>query len=302
MLHADTTPAQRRATLRAGLASGELLQFPGALNPMSALLIEKYGFEGIYISGAVLANDLGLPDIALTNQSEVVTRAHQIARVTDLPCLLDIDTGFGGPLNVARTIQMMEDLGIAACQIEDQVPQKRCGHLDGKELVSTEEMVYRVRAAVRARRDEDFVIIARTDARSVEGLDAAIARAHAYLEAGADAIFPEALPSVEEFVAFREAIAAPLLANMTEFGKSPLLSADELAELGYNLAIYPVTLQRLAMNAVENGLSTLRQAGTQRDLVPSMQTRARLYEVVDYSSYDQFHAAVEEKENSAHSN
>ena len=260
---------------------------------MSALMIEEAGFDGFYVSGAVLANDLGMPDIALTSQDEVIQRAHQIARVTNLPSLVDIDTGFGGPLNVARTIQMLEEAGVAACQIEDQVAQKRCGHLDGKELVSTEIMVSKVRAAVQARRDPGFVIVARTDAAAVEGLDSAIARAQAYLEAGADVIFPEALTTVENFAAVRAAIDAPLLANMTEFGKSPLLSTDELSNLGYNLVIYPVTLQRLAMAAIENGLQTIAQNGTQRDLVESMQTRQRLYEIVDYKSYDEFQAEAE---------
>jgi methylisocitrate lyase len=263
---------------------------------MSALIIEEAGFDGIYVSGAVLANDLGLPDIALTNQGEVMQRAHQVTRVTNLPSLVDIDTGFGGPLNVGRTIQMLEEAGVAACQIEDQVPQKRCGHLDGKELVSTEEMVSRVRAAVQARRDPGLVIIARTDARAVEGLDEAISRARAYLDAGADVIFPEALTTVEDFAAVRAAIDAPLLANMTEFGKSPLLSTEELAKLGYNIVIYPVTLQRLAMAAIENGLAVLGRDGTQRELVPAMQTRARLYEIVDYNAYDKFQADAEAAE------
>jgi methylisocitrate lyase len=293
MLHATTTPAARRSSLRAALASGRLLQFPGVLNPMSALMIQERGFDGIYISGAVLANDLGLPDIALTSLSEVTQRAHQISRVTDLPTLLDIDTGFGGTLNVARTMQVMEELGVAACQIEDQVPQKRCGHLDGKELVSCEEMVFRIRAAASARRDPNFVIVARTDARAVEGLDEAMARMQAYRAAGADVIFPEALTSVEDFQAVRQQIDAPLLANMTEFGKSPLLTTTELSDLGYSIAIYPVTLQRLAMSAIETGLEVLQSAGTQESLVPSMQTRARLYEVVDYKAYDEFQATVE---------
>jgi methylisocitrate lyase len=293
MLHATTTPAERRSTLRAALASGKLLQFPGVLNPMSAMMIQERGFDGIYISGAVLANDLGLPDIALTSLSEVTQRAHQISRVTDLPTLLDIDTGFGGTLNVARTMQVIEEFGVAACQIEDQVPQKRCGHLDGKELVSCDEMVFRIRAAVSARRDPNFVVVARTDARAVEGLDEAISRMQAYRAAGADVLFPEALTSAAEFQAVRQQIDAPLLANMTEFGKSPLLTTTDLSDLGYSIVIYPVTLQRLAMAAIETGLEVLQSAGTQESLVPSMQTRARLYEVVDYRAYDEFQATVE---------
>ena len=293
MLHTTTTPSERRSALRAGLESGRLLRLPGALNPMSALMIEEHGYEGIYISGAVLANDLGLPDIALTTQTEVAQRAHQITRITNLPSLVDIDTGFGGPLNVARTIQILEDAGVAACQIEDQIPQKRCGHLDGKDLVSTDEMLSRIRAAVQARRDPGFVIVARTDSRAVDGLKDAIGRARAYIDAGADVIFPEALTTVEEFAAVREAIDVPLLANMTEFGKSPLLTTERLRDLGYNIVIYPVTLQRLAMGAIENALATLSETGTQSDLVPSMQTRSRLYEIVDYKAYDHFQANAE---------
>jgi len=299
MLHATSTPAERRAALRAGLDTGRLLRFPGALNPMSALLVEQYGFEGLYVSGAVLANDLCLPDIGLSTQTEVVDRARQIARVTNLPALVDVDTGFGGALNVARTIQLLEDAGIAACQVEDQVPQKRCGHLDGKELVAVDVMVTRIRAAVAARRDRDFVIVARTDAVAIEGLDSAIERARAYVEAGADVVFPEALTTAGEFATVRAALDVPLMANMTEFGKSPLLDVETLDRLGYNIVIYPVTLQRLAMAAVERGLTELRDAGTQEGIIDSMQTRARLYEVIEYVAYDQFQASAERETTAA---
>jgi methylisocitrate lyase len=292
MLYTTTTPPARRAALRAGLRSGELLRFPGALNPLSARLIEQHGFEGVYISGSVLAADLGLPDIALTTLTEVAGRSQQIARVTDLPVIVDADTGFGGPMNVARTVQALEDAGVAGCHIEDQVSPKRCGHLDGKSVVPPADMVQRIAAAVAARRDPDFVICARTDARAIEGLDAAIERARAYAAAGADLIFPEALAGPGEFERVRAAVDVPLLANMTEFGKSELLTTKTLSGLGINVVIYPVTLQRIAMGAIEAGLAELREAGTQAGLVPGMQTRARLYEVIDYAGYDVFDASV----------
>lgn len=292
MLHTRTTASERRAALRARLATGRLLQMPGAINPYSATLIEQAGFEAAYLSGAVLAADLGLPDIGLTTSTEVAGRAGQIARVTGLPVLVDADTGFGEPANAARTLQLFEDAGVAGMHLEDQVNPKRCGHLDGKALVPTQEMVRKVRAASQARRDPGFLIMARTDARSVEGLDAAIERAKAYIDAGADAIFPEALADETEFARFRAAVDVPLLANITEFGKSPLLEARTLEDLGYNIAIYPVTLFRLAMGAVEDGLHALAAEGGQASLLPRMQTRSRLYEALDYESYTAFDSAV----------
>ncbi|MFD8022160.1 methylisocitrate lyase [Streptomyces lavendulae] len=292
MLHTRTTPAARRRSFREQLSSGRLLRLPGAINPYSARLIQEAGFDGVYLSGAVLAADLGLPDIGLTTSTEVAARAQQITRTTDLPALVDADTGFGEPLNAARTVQLMEDAGLAGLHLEDQVNPKRCGHLDGKALVPLDAMVRRVRAAVDARRDPDFLLMARTDARSVEGLEAAIDRAKAYVDAGADAVFPEALGSEAEFEAFRKAVDVPLLANMTEFGKGPLLSARALEDLGYNLVIYPVTLFRLAMGAVEEGLRTIAREGTQESLLPRMQTRSRLYEVLDYEAYTAFDGSV----------
>ncbi|MEW1633611.1 methylisocitrate lyase [Streptomyces sp. NPDC093801] len=292
MLHTHTTPAARRRSFRKQLSSGRLLRMPGAINPYSARLIQEAGFDGVYLSGAVLAADLGLPDIGLTTSTEVAARAQQITRTTDLPALVDADTGFGEPLNVARTVQLMEDAGLAGLHLEDQVNPKRCGHLDGKALIPLDAMRRRVRAAVDARRDPDFLLMARTDARSVEGLEAAIDRAKAYVDAGADAIFPEALGSEVEFEAFRKAVDVPLLANMTEFGKGPLLPARALEDLGYNLVIYPVTLFRLAMGAVEEGLRTIAQEGTQESLLPRMQTRSRLYEVLDYEAYTAFDGSV----------
>ncbi|MBD0738115.1 methylisocitrate lyase [Streptomyces sp. CBMA29] len=292
MLHTRTTPAERRQALRERLASGRLLQMPGAVSPYSAKLIEDHGFEAAYLSGAVLAAELCLPDIGLTTSTEVAARAQQVTRVTDLPVLVDADTGFGAPVNAARTVQLFEDAGLAGMHLEDQTGVKRCGHLDGKTLVSREEMVQRVRAAADARRDDGFLLMARTDARGVEGLDAAIERAKAYVDAGADAVFPEALADEAEFAAFREAVDVPLLANMTEFGKGPLLSASRLESLGYNIALYPVTLFRLANGAIEDGLRTLAAEGTQASLLPRMQTRSRLYEVLGYEDYTAFDSAV----------
>lgn len=288
MLHTTTTPTQRRATLRAGLRSGRLLRLPGAFNPLSAMLIEQRGFEGVYISGAVLSAELGLPDVGLTTATEVAGRAGQIARVTGLPALVDADTGFGGPVNVARTVQTFEDAGLAGCHLEDQVEAKRCGHLAGKQLVPTAEMVARIAAAVRARRDENFVLCARTDARSVEGLPAAIDRAKAYVDAGADMIFAEALTEEREYEAFRAELDVPLLANMTEFGRTPLLDVETLRRLGVNVVIYPVTLLRLAMGAAEAGLAELDRTGTQAGVVEHMQTRERLYELLGYPDYAAF--------------
>ncbi|MGW6878952.1 methylisocitrate lyase [Streptomyces goshikiensis] len=292
MLHTRTTPAGRRRALRERLASGRLLRMPGAISPYSARLIQEAGFEAVYLSGAVLAADLALPDIGLTTSAEVAARAQQVTRVTDLPVLVDADTGFGEPMNAARTLQLMEDAGLAGLHLEDQVNPKRCGHLDGKGVVPREEMVRRLRAAACARRDPDFLLMARTDARAVEGLAAAIDRAKAYVDAGAEAIFPEALSGEAEFEAFRRAVDVPLLANMTEFGKGRLLDARTLEDLGYNIALYPVTLFRLAMGAIEDGLRTLAAEGTQQSLLPRMQTRSRLYEVLGYEDYGAFDSTV----------
>ncbi|MEU6126292.1 methylisocitrate lyase [Streptomyces sp. NPDC047123] len=292
MLHTRTTPAERRRLFREQLASGRLLRMPGVLNPLSARLVQEAGFEAAYLSGAVLAADLGLPDIGLTTSTEIAARAQQTTRVTDLPVLIDADTGFGEPMNAARTIQLLEDAGLAGLHLEDQVNPKRCGHLDGKTVVRRDEMTRRLRAAVDARRDPHFLLMARTDARAVEGLAAAVDRARAYVDAGADAIFPEALADEREFAAFREAVDVPLLANMTEFGKGPLLTTHTLRDLGYNIVLYPVTLQRLALGAVEDGLRTLAAEGTQHSLLPRMQTRSRLYELLRYEEYAAFDSAV----------
>ncbi|ORW08955.1 methylisocitrate lyase [Mycobacterium kyorinense] len=288
LLAAASSAADKRAAFRAALNSGRLQRFPGAFSPLVAKLVADIGFEGVYVSGAALSADLGLPDIGLTTLSEVAARGAQIAAATDLPTLIDADTGFGEPLNAARTVTTLEDAGLAGCHLEDQVNPKRCGHLDGKAVVPTAEMVRRIRAAVAARRDHNFVVCARTDAAAVEGVSAAIDRARAYADAGADLIFTEALTDAAEFERFRAAVDVPLLANMTEFGKSPLLSAQELADIGYNVVIYPVTTLRLAMFAIEAGLREIDTAGTQSGLLEKMQHRSRLYELLRYADYTQF--------------
>lgn len=288
MLFAKKTAAEKRAAFAAGLKSGKLLRFPGAMNPLTAMAIEKKGFDGVYISGAVLSADLGLPDIGLTTLTEVSQRGHQIARVTELPSIIDIDTGFGEPMNAARTIQVMEDMGIAGCHLEDQENPKRCGHLDNKAVLPAADVVKKIKAAANAKRDKNFILIARTDARASEGLDKAIDRAKAYIDAGADMIFPEAMQDEKEFEAMRKAIKAPLLANMTEFGKSRLLNAKELEALGYNLVIYPVTTLRLAMGAIDRGLDTIKKEGTQESLLDLMQHRKDLYALLRYEDYNAF--------------
>ncbi len=288
MIIAPITPQAKRANLWNELHTGRLLQFPGAYNPLIALLISQMGFDGVYVSGAVMANSKGLPDIGLTTLTEVGQFASEIAKVTPLPAILDIDTGFGEVMNVVRTIEELEHLGLAGCHLEDQINPKRCGHLDNKELVPIETMEQKVKAAAKAKTDKNFLIIARTDARAVEGLDKAIERAKAYVAAGADMIFPEAMANEPEFEAFRKAIDVPLLANMTEFGKSKLLPKQRLENLGYNMVIYPVTTQRLALHAVEKGLKTLLEEGSQESLLSEMQTRSRLYELLNYEDYNKY--------------
>ncbi|MBM7768026.1 methylisocitrate lyase [Glutamicibacter nicotianae] len=292
MLYSTKTPAAKRVALREMLTPGAARQFPGAFNPLSAKLISEKNFDGVYISGAVLANDLGLPDIGLTSLTEVATRAGQIARMTDLPSIVDADTGFGEPMNVARTIQELEHAGLAGCHIEDQFNPKRCGHLDGKNVVDTETMLKRVAAAADARIDGNFLIMARTDIRAVEGLDAAVDRAKAMVDAGADAIFPEAMKNVAEFEAICNAVDVPVLANMTEFGKSELFKRQELADAGVALIIYPVTLLRSAMGAAERVLDAISEDGTQQREVDNMLTRSRLYELVDYEAYNRFDTGI----------
>jgi methylisocitrate lyase len=292
MLYDSVTPAQKRAAFRQRLATGELLQFPGAFNPLSAKLIEDRGFDGVYISGAVLSAELGLPDIGLTTLTEIAQRSRQISRLTALPALVDADTGFGEPMNVARTVQELEDAGVAGLHIEDQVNPKRCGHLDGKAVVDADTAVKRIRAAVDARRDPNLLVMARTDVRAIEGMAAAVDRAKALVDAGADAVFPEALTTLDEFAAMRAALDVPILANMTEFGKSELFTTRQLADVGVTIVIYPVTLLRSAMGAAERTLDTIRADGTQAAAVPTMQTRSRLYELLDYEGYTTFDSSV----------
>ncbi len=292
MLYAQTPAHEKRRLFRERLASGELLRFPGAFNPLSARLIERKGFDGVYISGAVLSADLGLPDIGLTTLTEVAGRAQQIARMTELPAIVDADTGFGEPMNVARTIQTLEDAGLAGAHIEDQINPKRCGHLDGKAVVDEGTAVKRIRAAADARRDPNFLIMARTDIRAVDGLDAALDRARALVDAGAEAIFPEAMRTLEEFAAMRAALDVPILANMTEFGKSDLFSSQQLADVGVNIVIWPVSMLRIAMGATERALDELNDVGHLTGKLDEMQHRADLYELVDYEDYNRFDTSV----------
>ena len=292
MLYAQTSPTEKRRAFRERLSSGELLRFPGAFNPLSARLIERKGFDGVYISGAVLSADLGLPDIGLTTLTEVAGRGEQIARMTELPTIIDADTGFGEPRNVARTIQTLENAGIAGMHIEDQINPKRCGHLDGKAVVDEQTAIKRIRAAVDARRDPNFLIRARTDIAAVDGLDAAIDRAKALVDAGADAIFPEAMRDLSEFEAMRKAISVPLLANMTEFGKSELFSSQQLADVGINIVIWPVSMLRMAMGATARALDTLNEEGHLTSKLGEMQHRADLYELIDYEGYNHFDTSI----------
>lgn len=300
MLYSQVTASDKRRAFRAALdaaaTTGDPLRLPGAFNPLSARLVQDKGFEGVYVSGAVLSADLGLPDIGLTTLTEVAGRSQQIARVTDLPALVDADTGFGEPMNVARTVQALEDAGVAGCHVEDQVNPKRCGHLDGKEVVGLDVATKRVRAAADARRDPGFLVMARTDVRGTvpgpDGLRFAIDRAKALVDAGADAIFPEALANLAEFEAVASAVDVPVLANMTEFGKSELFTRRQLGDAGVRLIIYPVTLLRVAMGAAERALEEIAGTGTQAGQVAGMQTRARLYELLDYAAYNTFDEGI----------
>jgi methylisocitrate lyase len=256
---------------------------PGVFNASIARLVERAGFDAVYISGAGLCNaTAGLPDIGLLTLTEVTTLAGYIARAVKIPAIVDGDTGFGGPENAARTVRELEAAGLAGCHIEDQEFPKRCGHLAGKTLVDVEEMNEKLAAAAGAKGDRDFVLIARTDARAVEDFDRAVERARSYLAAGADAIFPEALQTREEFRDFAKAVDAPLLANMTEFGKSPLMSVNELAELGYRMVIFPQTIFRATMRTAEELLRDLKANGTQESWLERMQTRKELYALLDY--------------------
>ena len=275
--------SEKRSDFVKKLQSKKLLRFPGAYNPLCAKLIAEIGFDGVYISGGVMSNDLGLPDIGLTTMDQVSYRSGQIARVTDLPTIVDADTGFK---NCEKTVSTFESKGLAGCHIEDQIDEKRCGHLDNKEIISTKEMVEKIKIAVKTRKDKNFLIIVRTDANLVEGLDKTINRIKSYEDAGADMIFPEAMKDESEFEKVRNNTKGYLLANMTEFGKSKLLDKKQLENLGYNLVIYPVTTQRLAMKSVEDGLKSIFKDGHQNNIIDKMQTRKRLYELVEYERYN----------------
>ncbi|WP_078391258.1 methylisocitrate lyase [Shouchella patagoniensis] len=262
-----------------------ILQIPGAHDAMAGLMAQQAGFTSLYLSGAAYTASLGLPDLGIVNSQEVAGRAKEIIRATNLPLLVDIDTGFGGVMNVARTAIEMVEARVAAVQIEDQDLPKKCGHLNGKKLVTSEEMVQKIAAIKKAA--PTLLVIARTDARGVEGLDEAIARANAYVEAGADAIFPEALQGETEFKAFSEAVNAPLLANMTEFGKTPYYQALEFEQMGYDMVIYPVTSLRVAAKAYERVFADIMDNGTQKASLENMQKRSELYQTI---SYDEFEA------------
>ena len=277
------TASEKRLDFVKKLQLNNLLRFPGAYNPLCAKLIAEIGFDGVYISGGVMSNDLGLPDIGLTTLDQVSYRSAQISRVTDLPTIVDADTGFN---DCKKTILDFESKGLAGCHIEDQISEKRCGHLDNKELISKEDMVKKIKTSVQARKDKNFLIIVRTDANTVEGLEKTLDRIKAYEDAGADMIFPEAMKDENEFESVRKISKGYLLANMTEFGKSKLLNKKELENLGYNLVIYPVSTQRLAMQNVENGLRSIFNDGHQNNIIDKMQTRKRLYELVEYEKYN----------------
>jgi methylisocitrate lyase len=279
---------QKRIDLDTKLKSNKILRVPGAYNPLTAKLIEEIGYDAVYVSGGVMANDLGFPDIGLTTLQDVSTRSYLISRVTNLPTIVDIDTGFK---SCKETIETFEEFGVAAVHLEDQIEQKRCGHLDNKELISKEKMIDKIKECVSARKDKNFKIIARSDAKNVEGIVSMIDRCKAYVDAGAEVIFPEALKDEKEFELVRKSLDCYLLANMTEFGKSKLLNYKQLENLGYNIVIYPVSTQRLAMKNVEDGLRAIFADGHQNNIIDKMQTRKRLYDLVEYEKYN----ALDEK-------
>ena len=274
---------EKREDFDKKLLSKKILRVPGAYNPLTAKLIEEIGYDGIYVSGGVMSNDLGYPDIGLTKLKDVSYRANQIARVTNLPTIVDADTGFK---SCEETVNTFEKLGLTGLHIEDQISQKRCGHLDNKELISKEEMVKKIKLSVKSRKEKNFKIIARTDANSIEGIDKTIERAKSYQDAGADIIFPEALKDEKEFEKVRKNLDIYLLANMTEFGKTKILSYKQLETFGYNIVIYPITTQRLAMKSVEDGLRDIYKHGHQNNIIDKMQTRKKLYDLVEYEKYN----------------
>jgi len=288
MLHSSVTPTEKRASLRQRLEENRPLVLLGAFNALSARMIEQAGADAVYLSGHMIAADLGLPDLGLTTATEVAYRANQVSRMIDVPLIVDADTGFGEPLNTARSIQTLEDAGVAGCHIEDQVNPKQCGHSEGIQVVSRQLALQRISAAVAARRDPNFLIIARTDARSAVGIDEAIARGKAFRDAGADVVFAEALSGPEEVTKFRDEVNAPLMVNLNEFGSHEPLTVDQLSDLGIAIAIYPMTLTRLAMGAVQRGIGTILASGSQLSLLPDMQTKDELYGLLGYTEYHAF--------------
>ena len=279
----EKDPGQKRLDFVNKLKSKKIIRAPGAYNPLTAKLIQEIGYDAVYVSGGVMANDLGFPDIGLTTIEDVSTRSYLISRVTDLPTIVDIDTGFK---SCKETIETFEEFGLTAVHLEDQIERKRCGHLDNKELITKDKMVKKIKDCVSARKDENFKIIARSDAKNVEGIDKMIDRCKAYIDAGAEIIFPEALADEKDFEKVRKELSCYLLANMTEFGKTKILNFKELENLGYNIVIYPVTTQRLAMKNVEDGLRDIYSNGHQNNIISKMQTRKRLYELVEYEKYN----------------
>ena len=295
----DKPTASKPRRLRELIAQGTVV-LPGAFNVLTAMQIERAGFDAVYVSGAGIAAARGLPDIGLLSMAEVVADAGAIARSVAIPALADADTGYGPPLSVMRTVEAFEQAGLAGLHLEDQENPKKCGHLPDKRLVAVAEMAQKIGAAAQARRDRDFLIVARTDARAVEGLDGAVKRARAYVDAGADAIFPEALESAEEFKAFAQALkkdrlAVPLVANMTEFGKTPYLTIKEFEALGYRLVLFPITALRVATQAIEAMLEELKAFGTQRQSLDKMQTRQQLYELLRYAEYEKRDDDIEKR-------
>jgi methylisocitrate lyase len=279
-----------RTQLKKKLKRG-LLVAPGVFNAVTAKLVERAGYHAAFLSGAGLTNAMAAyPDIGLLTLTELTQQTAHIAAAIDIPLIVDADTGFGGPLNVARTVEELERAGAAAVQIEDQQDPKRCGHLAGKRLVPVEMMVEKIASAVRARKDPDLVIVARTDARSVEGLNSAIDRARRYRDAGADLIFPEALESAAEFSRFSKHVYAPLMANMTEFGKSPYLSVGQFRRMKYRVVVFPMTIFRIMMKSAKSALAELKRSGTQRGMLGRMQTRQELYDLLDYDYYESLEA------------
>ena len=276
--------------LRELLDSGEALSVPGVFNPLTALIARKVGFDALYFSGAAFSASLGIPDIGLFTLDELTDAVRWMVRASGMPFIVDADTGFGEAINVIRTVRELEAAGAAAIQIEDQVLPKRCGHLDGKTVISTDAFVEKIAAAAQSRKD--MLIVARTDVRAIDGMEAAIERGRLCKEAGADIIFPEAMQSLDEFKMYADAVGGDLLANMTEFGRSPYLSVDEFATLGYNIVIFPASAMRVATKATEDLLTDLKRTGTQKEWLPKMQTRAELYELIEYDAYAEVDGAL----------